>query len=124
MRTLRILSLGLLSLVCSSLANGLPGHVPAAEAKNHVGENATVCGKVVSARFAKESKGQPIFLNLDEPYPNEIFTIIIWGSTHEKFTDVETKYGIKDVCVTGKVTILKGVPVVEVNDLSQIEIQK
>ena len=55
----------------------------AAEAKNHVGENPTVCGKVVSARFAKDSKGQPTFLNLDEPYPRQIFTIVVWGSNRE-----------------------------------------
>lgn len=33
-----------------------------AEAKAHVGEVATVCGKVVSARFAESSTRQPTFL--------------------------------------------------------------
>jgi hypothetical protein len=40
---------------------------------------ATVCGKVVSTHYAKSSKGEPTFLNLDEAYPNEVFTILIWG---------------------------------------------
>ncbi len=53
--------------------------ITARQAKDHVGEMETVCGKVVSARYASRSKGQPTFLNLDEPYPNEIFTIVIWG---------------------------------------------
>jgi hypothetical protein len=51
----------------------------AAEAKKHIGENATVCGLVVSAHFAANSRGEPTFLNLDEPYPNQIFTIVILG---------------------------------------------
>jgi hypothetical protein len=42
----------------------------AAEAKDHVGETATVCGSVVSTRYASSTKGQPTFLNLDKPYPN------------------------------------------------------
>jgi len=48
----------------------------AAQAKDHLGENATVCGTVASTRYATT----PTFLNLDEPYPKEIFTIVIWGS--------------------------------------------
>jgi site-specific recombinase XerD len=43
----------------------------AAEAKDHVGETATVCGSVVSTRYATGTKGQPTFLNLDKPYPNQ-----------------------------------------------------
>ena len=39
-----------------------------AEAKDHVGDRATVCGRVVSTHYAKSSKGEPTFLNLDEPY--------------------------------------------------------
>jgi hypothetical protein len=42
------------------------------EAKAHIGETATVCGSVASTRFAASTKGQPIFLNLDKPYPNQI----------------------------------------------------
>jgi hypothetical protein len=54
--------------------------ITAAEAKDHVGETRTVCGKVVSSYYATRSKGQPTFLNLDEPYPKEDFTILISGS--------------------------------------------
>jgi hypothetical protein len=43
-----------------------------AKAKDHVGDRATVCGKVASTHYAKSSKGEPTFLNLDEPYPKEV----------------------------------------------------
>lgn len=49
----------------------------ASEAKNHIGEEATVCGKAASARYAASSRGQPTFLNLDKPYPNPVFTVKI-----------------------------------------------
>ena len=38
----------------------------ATEAKAHVGEHATVCGKVVSTRWAESSRGSPTFLNFDQ----------------------------------------------------------
>ena len=59
--------------------------ITAREAKDRVREVQTVCGKVVSTHFAERSKGQPTFLDLDEPYPKEIFTILIWGSDRAKF---------------------------------------
>ncbi|HEV2172121.1 MAG TPA: hypothetical protein VGR71_01065, partial [Nitrospira sp.] len=82
----------------------------ATEAKNHIGEQATVCGKVVSTRYAESSRGSPTFLNLDEPYPNQVFTILIWGSDRSKFGDPETSYRGKRICVTGKISDYKGGP--------------
>ena len=65
--------------------------ITAAEAKDHVGETRTVRGRVVSAHYASGSKGQPTFLNPDEPYPKEVFTILIWGNDRAKFGAPETK---------------------------------
>lgn len=70
----------------------------AAQAKDHIGERATVCGKVASTRYAERSKGEPTFLNLDEPYPKQVFTIVIWGNDRQKFGNPETKYRDKNVC--------------------------
>lgn len=44
------------------------------DAINHVGESATVCGAVASAKYATSTRRQPTFLNLERPYPNHIFT--------------------------------------------------
>jgi len=74
--------------------------ITAAEAKDHVGETRTVCGKVASTHFASKTKGEPTFLNLDEPYPKEVFTILIWGCDRAKFGAPETKY--KDATVCGQ----------------------
>jgi len=41
----------------------------------------TVCGKAASAHYADRRKGQPTFLNLGEPYPHEVFTVVIWATT-------------------------------------------
>ena len=54
------------------------------EAMKHVGENVTVCGVVASAYYAARSKSQPTSLELDKPYPNQVFTAVIFGKDRRK----------------------------------------
>jgi micrococcal nuclease len=55
------------------------------EAAEHVGETATVCGLVASAHFSARSPEQPTFLNLGKRYPDQLFTIVIFGRDRAKF---------------------------------------
>jgi micrococcal nuclease len=59
-------------------------------------------------------------LNLDKPYPQQIFTVVIWGSTRGKFGMPETDYKGKRICVTGKVAEYRGVPEIVADDPHQI----
>jgi len=120
----KLIGLALISAAASALLVAQASYLKPAEAKNHVGETATVCGTVVSTHYAARTKGNPTFINLDEPYPNQIFTILIWGSDRPKFADPETKYSHKKVCVTGLIKDYRGVPEVIAEEPSQIEIQK
>lgn len=95
--------------------------ISAAEAKVHIGDRSTVCGQVASTHFAERSKGEPTFINLDKPYPNQIFTILIWGSDRAKFGDPERTYSGKHVCVTGKIESYRGVPEIIAYEPSQIK---
>jgi hypothetical protein len=92
----------------------------AEQAASHVGENATICGAVASAHFAQRSKGEPTFLNLDKPYPNQAFTIVIWGADREKFGTPETSLLGKQVCASGVIQLFRGRPEVVVHDPSQL----
>jgi len=97
--------------------------ISAAAAKDHVGEKATVCGEVASAHFAARSRGTPTFINLEKPYPNQIFTVLIWGSDRPKFGSPEREYDGKRICVTGKVNIYRGMPEIIAYEPSQISMQ-
>ena len=123
---MRILkTFGMISVLAATWAvHAQAGHITAADAKNHVGEMATVCGKVVSTHFASGSKGQPTFLNLDEPYPKQIFTIVIWGNDRSKFGEPDKAYRDKRVCVTGRITNFRGTPEVAASDSAEIKVQK
>jgi hypothetical protein len=102
-------------LACCGLLTFSPAYaqakkLSASEASSHVGESGTVCGRVVSANYAVRSKGQPTFLNFDKPYPNEVFTVVIWGTNRAKFGAPEEQYRGKAICVTGNITEYRGVP--------------
>ena len=124
MRTLRLVVFVFLVWSASSLARSQTGHITTAEARSHIGERATVCGNVVSSHYATRTKGSPTFLNLDEPYPKQTFTILIWGNDRPNFGDPEAKYSNKKVCVTGTIKDYRGVPEIVAERPGQIEIQK
>ena len=95
-----------------------------AEASGHTGEAATVCGTVASATYAARSHGGPTFLNLDKPYPNPIFTIVIWRENRAAFGNPETLYAGKRLCVSGVITDYRGRPQIVVRDPSQINLSQ
>ena len=54
-----------------------PPRITTAEAKNHIGDTVTVCGKVVDnqkvPKYGIAGHGKPVSLDLDQPEPNPIF---------------------------------------------------
>ena len=94
-----------------------------AAARDHVGEQATVCGSVADVHYAVHSKGQPTFLNFDNPHPHETFTIVIFGSDLPNFENPQRKYSGKKVCVTGTIKTYNVAPEIVAHDPSAIELQ-
>jgi DNA/RNA endonuclease YhcR with UshA esterase domain len=95
--------------------------IPSEEARDHVGENATVCGIVASAHYAARSRSQPTFLNLGKAYPAQIFTAVIFGSDRAKFSEPEKTLQGKSICVTGTVRLYRGKPEVILTDPDQLK---
>lgn len=94
------------------------------EAAKHVGENATVCGIVASVHTAMSSKGSPTFVNLDKPYPNQLFTILIWGSDLQKFSPAPASWDGKKVCATGTIAMYRNAPEIVAREAGQISFPK
>ena len=115
---------GLLVLLCAlSVSVCAEQRLTAAEAKAHVGENATVCGTVAGVHHAANSRGEPTFINLDKPYPGQVFTILIWGTDRPKFGNPEQKYSGKQVCARGTITVFRDVPEIVAHDPAVIKLQ-
>jgi len=78
-----------------------------ADAKNHVGETATVCGKVVDTKVPKyglSGHGKPVFFDVDQPEPNPIFNFITFGTKEGGTQEAIDAYKGKNVCVTGMIS--------------------
>jgi len=72
------------------------------DAGKYLRQQKTVCGKVVSTHYAVKSKGQPTFLNFGKPYPQQVFTVVIWNEDRGKFGKApEGLFRDKEVCVSG-----------------------
>jgi DNA/RNA endonuclease YhcR with UshA esterase domain len=98
-----------------------PAPLSTVDAKAHIGEQATVCGLVRSARWASNSNRKPTFLNLDEPYPKQSFTVVIFEDHRNDFTPApEERFKDKRICVTGKIEEFRGTPEIVVTAPSQI----
>jgi micrococcal nuclease len=95
--------------------------IPSAQAKDHLGETATVCGHVADTRYLDSSR--VTFLNFDKANPNHTFTAFVPAENRAKVGTPEKDYLDKDVCVTGKIQDYRGKPEIIVSDPQQIRLQ-
>jgi len=95
--------------------------VSPADAINHVGHMVTVCGRVASAKYATSANRQPTFLNLDKPYPNHVFTAVIWGSDRAAFPYAPESLADHRICVTGTIQVYRGKAEIIVSGPNQIQ---
>ena len=117
MKLLRSFS-ALLIFLSIALLPATAATITAADAKNHVGERATVCGKVAGERTAVSSRGEPTFINLDSTYPNQVFTILVWGNDRKNVGELP-RVGTH-VCASGVIKEYGGVPEIVVRTSGQL----
>jgi hypothetical protein len=116
---------GLLSLASAQTAT--PPRISASDAKNHTGETATVCGKVVDtkvSKYALAGRGKPVNLDLDQPEPHPVFFFVTFGSQGgANPEEAQAAYQGKSVCGTGKIAVVGAVPYIMAADRAQIKVQ-
>jgi len=111
-------------LICTSSSIAQQEYINPIDAHKYIGMEKTVCGTVASATYAIRSKGRPTFLNLDQPYPNQIFTVVIWGPDRNNFKNPpETFFRGKTICVTGIIESYRGKPEIIVRSPDQITVK-
>lgn len=100
--------------------------IKTSEAKNHVGEQAEVCGTVVSTRLSRygvAGRGRPTYLFFGKPYPDQVFIAVTWAPGTSNPPAPEFHYEGKLVCVTGKIVDAAGTPEIITHEASQIKMQ-
>lgn len=103
-------------------AEDLPTY-EASDAADHVGEAAVVCGRVADTSYRPDVDGRPTFLNFERPYPDQAFTVLIWGEHRTEFDRPETRLRGKRVCVRGRIRMHREIPQIEAVDPAQLEIE-
>ncbi len=84
------------------------------------GEKIKVCGLAVSTKLSKNGH---TFINLDQSFPNQIFSATIWKSNSLNFSfQPHIELLNKKVCFKGKVTLNKNTPTMDVINEKAIEI--
>ncbi len=116
-----LILLGFVFLICAGNSTAQQEYVNPIDAHKYIGMEKTVCGTVASATYAIRTKGRPTFLNLDQPYPKHIFTVVIWGSDRNRFINPpEIFFKNKRICVTGTIKEFRGKPEIVVRKPEQI----
>ncbi|MEW6772702.1 MAG: OB-fold nucleic acid binding domain-containing protein [Bacteroidota bacterium] len=97
--------------------------IKACYAYNYIGNNVIVEGKVVGTY--RSAKGH-VFLNFEQPYPNQCFTVVIFSSAMKNFGGYfnEKQYLNRVVQVSGFIKQYKGKPEIIVNFPEQLKIAK
>jgi len=123
MKRLLVLAAGLTllaaPLAAQETATNAPIRLPAAEAKAHLGTNAVVTGVVAEVNVAERL----VRINLGKPFPNQLFTAVIFSAKTNLFPEVAKLQG-KTVEVSGVIAEYRGRPQIiltRTNQLSVVE---
>jgi hypothetical protein len=104
-----------------------PVRISAADAKKHLHETVTVCGKVVDTkipRYGLAGHGKPVWFFLDQPEPNSVFFFFAFGTKDGGPQEAIDAYKGKNVCVTGVIQQPAGnSPCIFIADRSTIKVE-
>ena len=93
------------------------------DAAKHVGDSVNVCGKVAGGRFMDQLENSPTFLNLGAAYPDQLLSLVIWQDQRGQYDPApEVQFMDKDVCVTGKIVIMRERPQMVIYKKDQIKV--
>ena len=93
--------------------------IPPEEAKNHIGENASVRGLVEQVSFSKKGHA---FLNFGGKYPQHVFTGFVPAQNVEMVGGEKFLQSLagNPITVTGKIELYKGRPEIVISSPTQI----
>lgn len=111
-------------IICNSKVNAQV-LIKIEDINNHIGDTVKICNKIYGGKYYNRLQGSPIYIYVGNDYPNNLLAIMITKNDRENFENSpEMMYACKDVCITGKLQLEKGKPILIVSKAEQIVIQK
>ena len=101
--------------------------ISAIEASKKIGQYVIVKAIVVSTFFGEKLQGQPTYLNLDQKFPDNPMTVIIYSDQLKKLNINASDYEGKTIVVKGKMYLIpyensKKKPCIKIYKKDQIKI--
>ena len=115
-------------LVCVLLLTGLmvnaQKEIKIEQAKDFVGDSVTICTKIFGALINDNSMGDGTYLFAGGNYPDAPLTILI-RNENRRYFDYKPEKDLKDrqVCVTGRIELIKDKLQMFISKQAQIEIK-
>ncbi len=101
------------------------GKINSTQVNDFIGKEVCICGKVVGAKYTENGTNNPTYINLDKKYPNQLFTIMIFGDARRNFSYKPEQFLLqKTICVKGKITTFRGSPQIIATKEKQIEVEE
>jgi DNA/RNA endonuclease YhcR with UshA esterase domain len=94
-----------------------PIRISASEAKEHIGAQAVVKGKIAEVNVGE----RVVRLNFEQPYPKNPFAAVIFPANTNKFPEVEKLKG-KTVEVSGKIAVYRERPQIVLTSTNQVKV--
>lgn len=97
--------------------------IQAADAKNYVGKEVLLCGRVKDGHMDNISKDEPTIVYVGDTYATRVLALIFDKYDLKNFSyDPEKKMENHTFCVDGKVTMYKGKPAIYVKSEGQLNV--
>ncbi|CAH0996691.1 hypothetical protein EMA8858_02825 [Emticicia aquatica] len=100
--------------------------ITGSQAKDFVGKEVFLVGKVAGSRLFQRQTGDLLLLNIDKPHPENDITVVIEGETLSnskgKFTEADLQG--KVIKVKGIVSIFKDKPQIKLENAVNLTIEK
>jgi hypothetical protein len=106
------------ALSASALAHGAPATLTPDQAKDHVGDYATVQGRVFGVHT---SNSGTTFLNFGAPYPRNTFSAVVFASDAGRFGNL-ARLGGATVQVSGVIRLYRDKPEIVLNAPAQLRV--
>jgi hypothetical protein len=96
--------------------------ITASQAKDFVGKEVVLTGKVAGSRLFTRATGNMLLLNIDKTYPNNEVTVLIEDDVLDKIKLTEADLQNKTIRVKGTVTIFKDKPQIKLQNEADLTI--
>ncbi|WP_339811891.1 hypothetical protein [Zunongwangia profunda] len=95
------------------------------ETHKFVGKEVVVCGEVTQVASPRGIQGNPTYLNMGGRYPNQTFTVVIWGQEAMQFPMgfLKSLEGER-IAVSGVIVDYRGKPQIVVGDVGEVVLKE